>query len=73
MFLKFKIMSVQKTNFLKRTRSLLLPNEPYEMTYWKEKLHSPFHRFQQAVKNLWLWLYIHPGKKIIPIAIEHGR
>ena len=44
-------MANQKKNFATRTRSLLLPNEPYEMTYWKAKLNSPFNRFLTAIKH----------------------
>lgn len=47
-------MSNHKKNLVSRTRSLLLMKEPYEMTYWKEKLHSPFHKLQIAIRYLWL-------------------
>jgi hypothetical protein len=46
-------MSNHKKNLAARTRSLLLMKEPYEMTYWKEKLHSPFYKLEMAIRNLW--------------------
>lgn len=46
-------MSNYKKNFVSRTRSLLLMKEPYEMTYWKEKFHSPFHQLKMAIMLLW--------------------
>ena len=48
-------MSNQKKNLV--SRSLLLLNEPYEMTYWKEKLNSPLHKLQMAFEHLWLRMH----------------
>ena len=47
-------MANLKLNILSRTRSLLLINEPYEMTYWKAKLNSPLHKLKIAIKNWWM-------------------
>jgi len=47
-------MSNHKKNLVSRTRSLLLMTEPYEMTYWKEKFHSPSYKLQMAIRDLWL-------------------
>jgi hypothetical protein len=52
-------MSDQKKNFASRYKALLLLNEPYEMTYWKNKLNSPFRRFIAAVKQ-WHNIHAHP-------------
>gem|GEM_PF-6191148 len=41
----------QKKSRLIRKRLRLLPKEPYEMTYWKEKLQSPFYRLQLTIKH----------------------
>jgi len=52
-------MSNQKKNFSLRYAALLLLKEPYEMTYWKNKLNSPLHRFIAAVKQ-WYAVHAHP-------------
>jgi hypothetical protein len=44
-------MAKQKKNFATRTRLQLLPDEPYEMTYWKTKLNSPLNRFLAVIKH----------------------
>jgi hypothetical protein len=46
------MLTNQNKNSIKRSR--LLPNEPYEMTYWKEKLQSPFFRLQMGIKQWWI-------------------
>ena len=50
-------MKNQKKNFVSRLR--LLPEEPFEMTYWKKKLNSPFHKMQMAIKHWWMHLTQH--------------
>jgi hypothetical protein len=52
-YLKKKIMSNQKKNFAGSARSILFPTEPYEMTYWKERLNSPSRKFQK----FWMFIY----------------
>jgi len=39
-----------------------LPDEPYEMKYWKEKINSPFHKFVMAVKHLFMRHSVHHTK-----------
>jgi len=55
-------MANQKKNLATRTRSLLFPSEPYEMTYWKAKLNSPLHRFLAAIKHWYALAFFHPLK-----------
>jgi hypothetical protein len=50
-------MSAQKKNFVIRILPLLLLKEPYEMTYWKNKLNSPFNRLKMAARRLWIHLF----------------
>jgi len=52
-------MSDQKKNFARRYAAILLLQEPYEMTYWKNKLNTPLHRFIAAVKQ-WHAVHAHP-------------
>jgi hypothetical protein len=52
-------MSNQKKNPASRYSVLLLLKEPYEMTYWKNKINSPFRRFIAAVKQ-WHAIHAHP-------------
>jgi len=37
-------------------RSLLMMKEPYEMTYWKQKLNTPFNRAIAHIKQLFSFL-----------------
>ncbi|MFI5220119.1 MAG: hypothetical protein ACHQNT_11600 [Bacteroidia bacterium] len=60
-------MSNQKKNLVSRYRSLLLLKEPYEMTYWKKKLNSPYHKLQMAVKHLWMRMHT---TRVIPETIQ---
>ena len=53
-------MSNQKKNLISRTRSLLLLEEPYEMTYWKKKLNSPLYKLKIALKQLWMSMHATP-------------
>ena len=52
-------MTNQKKNFAMRYAALLLLKEPYEMTYWKDKLNTPLHRFIEAIK-VWHSIHAHP-------------
>jgi hypothetical protein len=52
-------MSNQKKNLASRYAALLLLKEPYEMTYWKNKLNTPLRRFIAAVKQ-WHYIHAHP-------------
>jgi hypothetical protein len=52
-------MTNQQKNFATRAKSLILPSEPYEMTYWKKKLNTPFKRFVAAAKA-WHEIRVHP-------------
>lgn len=50
-------MSTIKQHFNITKRIRVLPKEPYEMTYWKEKLQSPFYKLQKELKNLWTIMF----------------
>jgi len=51
--LKNKIMLRQKKIFASYAAILLL-KEPYEMTYWKAKLNTPWHRIKVAFNQWWM-------------------
>jgi hypothetical protein len=52
-------MTNLKKTLASRYAALLLLKEPYEMTYWKNKLNTPLHRLIEFVKERHS-IYAHP-------------
>jgi hypothetical protein len=46
------IMSQEQKKRRFRYKSLLLMREPYEMTYWKQKLNTPYRKLIAFIKQL---------------------